>query len=716
MRALLSAASSVLMALFLATAALAQEPSRPSARITRASSPPAIDGRLDEPCWSVPTIGPLIQMEPLIAQPATEPTEVRLLFDDDNVYIGVRCFDREPSKIVATQMSRDAELDPDDRLEIIVDTFHDRRTAFYFQMSAAGSKGDALMSRNGGTFNKPWDGIWEGKVTIDDLGWSCEIALPLKTLAFDPSGDTWGFNINRVIKRKLENDRWSGLRQDASFFRTSDAGDIHGLAGLKPGVGLDFVPYFHADWTNDRVDDEEHALGKAGFDLFYRLTPSLQASFTYNTDFAETEVDDRRINLTRFPLFFPEKRDFFLQDAGAFEFAEQDTTLVPFFSRRIGLDDQGNEVPILFGTKLTGHAADWNVGLLDVQTDATSTLDSENLAVARVSKNVGEQSTIGGIFTNGDPTSSGSSQLYGLDANFRTSSAFGSKNLTASAWGLKTQSDETSGDDAAYGAAVAFPNDIWSARVSAREVQENFDPALGFVQRRGVRQYAGNVGFEPRIDKEIRRLEFALDAHVTTNLDDRLQTFEGSATVLGIVWDSGDEAALSVRPTEDRLDGPFEIREGIVIPTDDYTYVRYRADFESSLKRPVSGAVGFETGEFYDGMRDDVLVSLAWRPGPHFTGSVDYERSDVELDEGSFTTHLGRVRLDFAFTTDVTWSNFVQFDNESDSLGAQSRLRWILEPGSDIFLVFGETLVRDDGSVHATDQELAFKVVYTVRF
>lgn len=705
------------LACCLAGAARAQEVTRPIAHVTRVSVAPVVDGVLDESCWSTaPTIGALVQMEPRVAAPATEATDVRLLVDDRHLYIGVRCFDREPERIVATQRSRDAELDPDDRLEIIVDTFRDRRNAFYFQMSAAGSKGDALISRNGGGFNKPWDGIWEGRSSIDALGWSAEIAIPLATLAFDPESDAWGFNINRVIKRKLENVRWSGLRADARFFAISDAGDVRGFAGLEQGLGLDVVPFFTARHAADRVEDDSTLTGQPGFDVFYRLTPSLQASLTFHTDFAETEVDDRRINLTRFPLFFPEKRAFFLQDAGIFDFADLDRTLVPFFSRRIGIDAGGNEVPLEVGGKLTGRIGDWSLGVVDVETRDTRALDAENLLVARVTRNVGEQSTVGAIFTNGDPSGAGSAQLYGVDAVWRTSSFLGSKNLNASAWGLRSSNAEAAGDDAAFGAALDFPNDIWTYRVSAREVQDRFDPKLGFVQRRGVRSYATELQFEPRIDTAIRRLEFQVRTDVVTDVEDHLETAQVEVQPLGIRFDSGDEALFQLVRTREVLDAPFDIKDQVTIAAGEYEFTRARLQLESSLKRPLSANATLEAGEFYDGRREDYVLSCAWRPSALFTGSLAYERSDVDLDGGSFTTHLGRARIEFAFTPDLTWSNFVQFDNDTDSLGWNSRVHWILEPGRDVFLVFNETLARDASSLHPTNQEFAFKIVYALRF
>jgi hypothetical protein len=691
---------------------------RKSVRAVRVDVPPIIDGKLDDPCWGLASpIGALTQMDPLVAKPATEDTEVRLLYDSENLYIGVRCFDKEPAKIVATQMKRDADLETDDRIEIVIDTFHDKRNAFYFEMSPVGSIGDALVSRNGQGFNKSWDGIWTGRATIDEKGWACEIAIPFQTLGFDPKNETWGFNIHRVIKRRLETDRWAGLRQDDDLLLIASAGEITNLTGMKQGLGLDVLPNFTGSWTREAGPPESEALtGRPGLDAFYKITPSLQASLTVNTDFAQTEVDDRVINLTRFPLFIPEKRDFFLQDASIFEFADLDTTLVPFFSRRIGLDASGNPVPIIVGGKVTGHQDDWNVGVLDVETNASGDLARQNLFATRISKNVGEQSTVGGIVTSGDPTGAGSNQLYGLDGTFRTSSFLGDKNFNASAWGLQSVTDGSAADGAAFGASVAYPNDIWSWKLTAREIEPNFDPKLGFVQRVGVREYSAQLDYDPRINKDVRRLEMRAQGLWVTDIDDKFETFTGVLRPLGIVWDSGDELRAMLLPTRDRFDTVFQIQPDVAIPPGDYEFLRWRVEAESALKRPVSGTLAFEAGEFYGGHRADYEASIAWRPSPHFNTSIDYQRSDVELPGGQFTTQLVRAHADLAFTPDVTWSNFIQVDSESDTLGLNSRFRWILEPGRDVFVVLNETVAHSNGALIATEQQVEFKIVYTLRF
>jgi Domain of unknown function (DUF5916)/Carbohydrate family 9 binding domain-like len=689
-------------------------PERPKLRAIPCEQAPEIDGKLDDAVWAAAEpIGGFTQVEPREGEPPTERTEVRALCDADHLYLGIRCFDREPGRIIATQMKRDADLDTDDRVLVVIDTFEDRRNGYLFEMNPAGAKLDALIASNGEEVNESWDAIWEGRATIDEQGWSVELALPFKSLSFRPELESWGLNVQRVIKRRLENDRWASPHRNQSVLQVSEAGTLEGLAGIRQGLGLDVVPFFTAHWTEEE-DGDEDLTGEPGFDAFYRLTSGLTAALTVNTDFAETEVDQRQINLTRFPLFFPEKRDFFLQDAGIFEFADLGNDLVPFFSRRIGLTDEGEEVPILVGGKLTGRAGPYNLGFLGAHTEAAHDFDASDLFVGRILRNVGEQSSVGGIFTVGDPNGRDENALVGLDANFGTSSFLGDRNLRSSLWALGTDDDGTEG--AAFGASLVYPNDIWSWGLAAKEIQEDFSPALGFVPRTGVRKYTGELAFEPVINRAVRRLEFGAESTVVTDLDDEVESAESPLQFLGIVWDAGDELKLQAIPAYERLDEPFEIQDDVTLPVGSYDWLRWRIEAESALKRPVSGLAAVEIGDFFDGTRVDLFGEVSWRPSRYFTGELSYEQSQVDLDEGSFVTHLGAARLDLAFSPDLTWSNFIQVDNESETLGWNSRMQWILHPGEEVNFVYNHTVEREDGDLATVSQGAAIKLQYTLRW
>jgi hypothetical protein len=692
---------------------------RPTAVVTRVDVAPVIDGRLDDEVWSrARSFDNLTQVLPVEGAEPSQRTVVSILYDRDYLYIGVRCYDSEPDRIVATQMERDAELNPDDRVEIVIDTFLDRRNAYFFQMSPVGSKGDALITDNGRDFNKPWDGIWEGRATIDDQGWSTEIALPFKTLNFRPGLSSWGFNINRYVKRHEEVLRWSGARRNLGIFRIATAGTLAGLEGMRQGVGLDVRPFFVANWENDRTAGNKSATGEPGFDLRYRLTPSLNFLLTVNTDFAEAEVDSRQINLTRFPLFFPERRDFFLQDAGQFEFGNLGRELIPFFSRRVGIDSStGGEVPIEWGTKLTGRAGPWNIGALNVQTENAGAAEDPNLFVTRLARNVGGQSTIGGIVTHGNPTAAEDNALFGMDANFRTTEFMGDKNLTANVFGLATDTEDVSGDQHAYGASIAYPNDILRFDLAFLEIGENLNPALGFVPRTGVRHYSTGGSYRPRPGGAVRQYEFSVDGDLFTGTDGEVQTGQVELQPFGMELETGDSLRVEFETTKEVLTQDFVIRpeEGITIPTGSYSWQTARLELDSSDRRPMFFGGSFTHEGFFDGRRTAWRGELSWRPSRFLTTSVEYVQNEVSLPDGDFTTVLGRARANVSFSPDLSWSNFVQFDNDSDSVGINSRMRWIPKPGTELFLVFNESWERDDG-VEPLAQQFTFKVEYTFRF
>ena len=686
-----------------------------SARAVRTKTPPTIDGVLSDEVWgAAPPLEELFQITPIEGTPS-ERTEIRILFDSEHIYFALRMFDSDPSGIIATTHERDASLNSDDRIEFVIDTFLDRRNAYSFQMNAAGSKGDALISDGGRDINKPWDGIWEGKATIDAEGWSAEMAIPFKTLSFKEGLGTWGFNLLRYIGRRNERARWNNPNRDADLFSMAQAGEITGLEGLEQGLGLDVVPFFVSSWSLDRTGGgDSDLIGDPGVDAFYKITPNLTLSLTLNTDFAETEVDERQINLTRFPLFFPERRDFFLQDAGLFSFGGG-TGPLPFFSRTIGLSD-GMVVPLIAGAKLTGRVGDYNVGVLDVQTDESDIAGGENLFVTRISKNVGEQSSIGAILTNGNPAGTGDNTVFGIDAGYRSNDFRGDKNLDANVWALVSSSEGVDNDDGAYGASIGSPNDRWSWFAQFEEIQANFNPALGFVPRSDVRRYSGEVAFEPRIDEKIRQLEITLYTEVITDTDDVLETWFTEAQPFGIEWDSGDTFRIEFEHVHDELREDFEISDGVTIPGGAYDYDLWRLEFDSARKRPVSTRLAVSGGSFYDGDRTSYRASVNYRVAPVFTGSVEYNQNDIDLDGGSFSTQIGRVRSRFSFSPNLSWNTFIQWDNVSETFGINSRVRWIPTPGQEVFFVFNETLDENRDSLIPLYEQVAFKIAYTIRF
>jgi Domain of unknown function (DUF5916) len=677
-----------------------------------------LDGVLDEPAWVRATpIGPLIQRDPKEGAPASEETEVRVLFDADNLYFGITCHARTPSAIVSTQLARDADLEVDDRITVVIDPFLDHRNGFFFVVNPAGARADGQISNNADELNYEWDGIWDARTRITEEGWVAEIVVPFKSLRFKPGQGVWGFNVERQIKRLQERDRWASPRPDVWISNLAAAGQLSGLTGLRQGLGLDIRPFVSAG--------EENSSGKfkPGLDVFKSITSSLTASLTVNTDFAETEVDARQINLTRFELFFPEKRTFFLEGAGVYDIAglgSQNPDLIPFFSRSIGLLN-GQEVPILVGLKVTGRQAGLNVGVLDVQTRETTleegSLAAQNLLAVRVSKNLFEQSWIGAIATHGNPTGAGDNSLIGVDARLATSHFKGGKNLSLSLYGLRTDDRASAKVDYAYGFKLDYPNDLWNVALNWKRIGEGFDPAMGFVPRTGIRSTDLYIAFQPRPGRwGIRQFFFEVEPTYLTNLQGRVENWRVFTAPFNVRTESGEHLEWNYIPTFEHLDGPFEIRPGVVVPSGSYGFTRYRTEVNTATKRPWVVDFAFRYGGFYGGRLRQFQPALTLKPNMHLALVFQMERDEASLPQGNFVTQLFSGRLNYNFSPNVTWSNLAQYDSESRLLGFQSRFRWIVRPGNDLFLVIGRGWFRrQDGEYVPSFDKGSAKLQYTLR-
>ncbi len=688
----------------------------PVHRIRRTAIAPVIDGRLDDAAWTAAAcVDDFRQVEPVEGGVPSERTEMLLLYDADFLYVAFRCLDRDPGAIVGTQMRREADLGPDDRISFVVDPFFDRRNAFFFEMNPAGARGDALIEDNT-RIRKDWDGIWYGRASIDDRGWFAEIAIPFKTISFDPGTTRWSFNATRFIRRRNESVRWASPSRDTSFNSIADAGIIEGIHDIRQGAGLDVKPYGLTTLKRDHAGDRDGVDVDAGLDVFLKFTPQLTLSLTINTDFAETEVDDRQVNLTRFPLFFPERRDFFLQDAGIFNFGGINVNPLPFHSRRIGLGPNGETIDILAGAKLTGRVGNLNLGLLDVQMKHDPVLGDKNLLVARASVNVLEQSTIGGIFTYGDPRTPDENWVGGLDFNYRSSSFLGDKTLEGHAWVLHSDSTNMS-SSASYGLKLAYPNDRVSWRMGYSLIDDDLDAALGFVPRRGIHEYFANWRYRWRPKSDvIRSIDTAVDLFLVTDLSEDVESRDLEFDILRIDTHAGDAFQVSYSLEREVLADGFEISDGIVIPVGDYRFDRYSIGASSSAGRPVDVSVSWSGGDFFSGTRDAYVAGASWRVSNQLTIGGDLEFNDVRLDEGRFITRLVRTRAQVYFTPDLSWTTFLQFDNGSETLGVNSRVHWIIEPGNELFVVLNQSADHVDRSFRVRQTELTTKVGWTFRF
>jgi Domain of unknown function (DUF5916)/Carbohydrate family 9 binding domain-like len=692
------------------------------------TEPIRLDGKLDEAVWGrTAPIGPLLQRVPKQLQPPTEKTEVRILYDRDNLYIGIVCHDRDPMAVVSTQLARDVDLKVDDHVTVVLDPFFDQRNGFFFQVNPAGARTDGQISNNEDRLTFNWDGVWDAGARRTEDGWATEIAIPFKTLRFKPGQTTWGFNVERTIKRKQEDDRWASALKDVWISNLSKAGRLTGLEGLQQGRGWELRPYVSGG------KESNEARLKGGLDVTKNVTPNLTGVLTVNTDFAETEADSRQVNLTRFPLFFPEKRQFFLEGAGTYDVAGLGTgnsDFVPFFSRRIGLIgvSESQEVPILAGAKLSGRLGNYNLGFLDVETqkvDAlevdgqTQTLERQNLLATRVSRNLFRQSSVGFFATRGNPDGAGDNSMVGADMRLATSTFRADKNLSLDLWVARTDDEATRRADGAFGAGLNFPNDLWDVSLNFKHFGEAFVPALGFLPRAGINKLDSRIAFQPRPGRGgIRQFFFEFEPEYITNLTGLVENWRVFTAPFNVRTESGEHLEWNWIPQFEHLDLPFEIAEGIVIPAGSYRFTRYRVEVNTAEKRAWVVDFTFRYGGFYDGDLKQLEAALTLKPSTHVYLQLSTVLNDAVLPEGSFQAKIYAAKLDYNFSPNVTWANLVQYDSESRLLGAQSRFRWIVRPGNDVFVVLnrGWENREFDGVLVPSFDKGSVKLQYTFRF
>ncbi len=705
----------------------ASEVPTPTVRAALAEHPPEIDGRILEGEWAgAGRIEGLRQKIPVAYGEASERTEVFVLYDADFLYIAVRAHERDPSRIIATKMVRDGDMASDDRIAISLDTFLDRRNGYHFEINPLGNKRDGLIENGDESFE--WDGIWYADARIDHEGWAVEVAIPFQTLSIADDRSTWGMQIVRHTKRNGEEDRWASPTPEIEDFNMNGNGRLEGLVGIQQGIGLDVVPKLALRHVDNPQTGREDTDFDPGVDAFYRITPSLTGALTVNTDFGEAEVDERQINLTRFSLFFPEKRQFFLQDGGIFDFGGLQRNPLPYFSRRIGLSNQGEEIPILVGAKVTGRVGPVNVGLIDVVTDDYKRLPDamgdrekigeKNLAVARASVNVFEESTVGAIFTHGDPNSDDDNWVLGLDANYRKSDFLGNRTLVARAWGQHSETEGISSDDWAWGTRLAYPNDRVNWYLIAEGVQENFNPALGFTSRRGIRNYYAGYRFRHRPERFVRTLDHDLSGSLVTDSHDDFRSAQIAFDPFNVTNAAGDSfIATYSRVFEDLPEADAILGGAIGIDEGRYSWDRWTFDFSSSNGRPVSLGLVISAGGYFGGDRLDIEPNIAWRPSRHLLLTATYERNDLDdVGDQNLVVHIATLRVDIQFNPDVSWNTFAQYDSVSDTIGVNTRLRWIIEPGREFFLVLNQGVVIEGDDWKRGETEPRAKLGWTFRF
>ena len=718
--------------------ALAADADGPRVRAVYGEGGPVSDGVLDDAVGAdAQVIHDFVQVLPVPGAEPTRVTEVRILRDARNLYVSFRVYEDSREDIVARRLERDEFFFYDDHVSMSIDPFRDRLNGYFFQVNPYGGRRE--VSFEGNLFEEDWNGLWYVATRIDDQGWTVEFALPFQSISFDPGLDEWGINFGRVMARSNESLRWVNPRPDQFMNEMTDVGILEGMSGADQGIGLDVV----SSVSTTRVDgrspfdpnfpdnsSRHYTRVQPSVDAFYKVTPSLTASLTVNTDFGQTEVDDLAVNLTRFALLFPEKRDFFLQDSGIFEFGELNqppgTTTsasastqangLPFFSRRIGIAPDGSTVGIIAGGKLTGRAGRFKIGFLDVETDATRSVGQRNLGVLRVAANVLEESTVGMIATRGDPDGNPSDSLVGMDFLYRNSDFLPDRTLTGTFWVQRSINREGGNRQWAYGAEVEYPNDRIYWKVGTRTLQEAFDPKLGFVNRVGIRQYEGLLRHRIRTGGRFRTLDSSAAALFVTDESNELESVTVTLMPLGLGTDLRGLVFPRYLQRFERLDFPFEISPGVVIPPGKYHFEQGVLAVGFSPMRELRPGFVLSGGGFYGGTLLSYKLGFEWRPTHRVFLRANYTENRVNLPQGNFVQRLLETRIDLHYSANLAWTNLIQYDNVREVLAINSRLRWIIVEGRELFLVFNQVYSAGQGGLRLEVTQPIAKLGWTLRF
>lgn len=699
---------------------------RPVARAVRTSSPIRVDGALDDAAWlQADSIGGFVQSLPRAGAPATEPTVVRFLYDDQALYVGAMMFDSEPEKMVISTLERDfpGENTRDyDIFGLALDAFHDRKDSFLYLVNPRGALRDGQTFDDSRSANFAWDGVSQVETKLHDWGWSLEMAIPWTSLRFDPTRDeqVFGLNLLRRVRRKNEDSYWAPLDRRDPVHRMSRAGTLVGVSGLPRSRNLAVTPFVVGGAALGTAEaGAPDPTFDAGLDLKYGLTPKLTLDLTYRTDFSQVEVDQEQVNLTRFSLFFPEKRDFFVENSGVFTFGDvsereyrmgasmRDFTL--FHSRRIGLRD-GQQVPIVGGGRLTGRMGEFEVGILDMQTEATADGPAENFAVARVRRGAGPFQ-LGGILINRQAIggSGDYARSWGVDANGRVLG-----NMILSSYLAGTH--EPGSDPGIAGRLTAGWRDrLWNVSAMHKRVDEDFDPGAGFIRRRGMNHTYATVGVHPRPRIPfVQEVNPYIEGDYITNARDRLDTRTGTAG-LGVTFLDGGTFGIDVTDRFERLDAAFPVGPAVVQPGA-YGYREGSVRYGSSAGRPLAAGLSLSGGEFFDGSRRSLGVSAAWRATYRISFDLSADRNEVRLPDERFTADLYGARVRYSHSRSLFGSAFVQYNQALEQMITNFRFNLIHAPLSDLFLVYTDRRTFGDADPDVVERMVSVKVTRMMAF
>jgi len=707
-----------------------QGPDRKVARAVRVEESPKLDGHLDEAVWErVPAITEFTQRDPTEGEPATENTSVKIIYTDTAIYFGVICYDSEPEKILATERARDGggassvwddAFLSDDTFEIILDTFHDHQGGFLFRTNPLGTKFDSWITDEGRRVNSSWDERWNVAVDRNEVGWVAEIEIPFKSIRMpDDQEQVWGIDFKRNIRRKNEDVSWSNYQRDFEFVQVSQAGDLVGLHDLSNELKLRIKPYLTGGASrifNQGQPETDHLFDVGLEDVKYRLTAGLTLDFTVNPDFAQVDVDDAVSNLTRFRVFFPERREFFLENANLFDFGpatgEADfrpPELKLFHSRTIGLSEDGEPIDIIAGLKLTGQLAGLDLGFTNAQTKDFEDIPGSNFTVARVRKKLLSRSVVGAMLTNRQSSLEGDyNRTFGVDSNFVFF-----KNLHLGSFLAKSETPGLEQDDwAAQPLRIAWETDFLLASADHIIIGRNFNAEMGFVPREDMKQSLLEFAIRPRpASSWIRQLEFLSSLRYITDQNDVLETRDQEVG-FRINLQSGDTFRINYARGFENLDEGFELRRLLPVPPGMYWSHSYSANFNTYRGRKVFAWVSYQRENgFWGGNRTSMTINPRIKFSQNLSFQLQYKLDDVKLPSGEFSSRVSNIRINYNFTNNWLTTTTLQHDNIKDLWNVNFRLNWIYRPGDDFFLVFNQTRNSD-----LTDRSIILKLTYSFEY
>ncbi len=703
------------MSIFLFGAVIFAQKNEPSvAKAVEIREPITLDGKLDEPAWkSAPKISNFRQRELHEGALPTEKTEVAFLYDKNNLYIGVWCYDSEPEKIIATKMKRDFQWWTDDNFEIIISPFNDNRNGYLFITNPNGAMTDLLVTNEGEGMNKSWNGIWDVATTVNDSGWFAEIEIPFSTFKFENKPEQiWAVNMERNIRRKREQLLWQGYLRNYELEMISKAGKLVGIKNIEPTNLLEIKPFVSGGVSKSSGEDWDKT-GKIGADVNYLFTPTMKLNLTFNTDFSQVESDIHRINLSRFSIFYPEKREFFLEGKNVFELNVFGGSRI-FYSRRIGLEN-GEEVPIYAGARLLGRAGSTNIGALTMQTaPAQDSIPSTNFTVLRVRQDVLERSSVGAIFTAKN-NKNGYNYVYGVEGSYVTSEFLGDQNLVIdAAFAQSFTKGASNNDNISYRVGVDYPNDLMDWNVSIFSTDRNFNPEIGYVRRSNFTGYHVHYRYTPRPDVSwIQKLSFKpIDIDwFNTQGTNELESLNMEFRPLGVVFSSGDMFEFNVIREFDRVDNPFYILDK-EIPAGKYWGTVYELQGHSFGGRKLSLRSSLSYGDFYTGKKSTAYVGGRYSVNKHLALNFNYVYNYLDLTSASLVATEINGSVEYSFNPKLYTNVFSQWNNEEKQIIMNYRLNWIPKPGSYFYFVVNQEISTLEGKFRTTDITILAKLIW----